>query len=106
MSDKIAFTLTDSGDIDEHWAITLDSGTFENIVYQYNIISFDGEDDDGNAKLKFTYEVLEDAEGKTTSNKEEFEKAISNVLSSILEESIEEKKYEHRTNDTSEFDPL
>lgn len=107
MSDKIQYTLVDSGDIDEQWAIQLDDGPFEGITYQYSVISFDGEDDNGNAKIKFTYEILEDAEGKTTSNKKEFEQALGLVLSSILQESFEEQDNgQHGVNNSTELDSL
>lgn len=107
MSDKIQYTLVDSGDIDEQWAIQLDGGPFEGVIYQYSVVSFGGEDENGNAKIKFTYEILEDAEGITTSKKKEFELYAGEVLGSILEESFEEQDNgQHGVNNSTEPNSL
>ena len=102
MSDNIAYTLTDSGSIDnDHWAIRIDSGLYEGTLYQYEVISFQGEDSAGNAKFTFTYSILEN--DQEIENKEEFEKTLGSILKSIMES--EDNNGQNGNNNTETAHP-
>jgi len=83
---------------ENHWAIELKEGTYEGVVYQYDTVSVNEEE--GDVVLSFNTVTLEnpkDLDLKT----EEFESIIGGILTSIIEEQLEqESNVENGTGDT------
>ena len=74
-----------------HWAIKLEEGTYEGIVYQYDTVSFDGGENGEDVVLSFNTITLENSNDLDLTT-EEFETIISNILTEIIEEQLESVK--------------
>lgn len=106
MTDTIKYSLTDSGSLDnDHWAIRIDNGEFQSVVFQFMHVSIDEINegaDDAEAKIHFTYTVLDDEFGLVDDNPEGFEKEIAKILQSVMLESIGEEDGSNGNNYTQE----
>lgn len=101
MSDKIAYTLTDSGDLDsEQWAIHIDSGKYEGVIYQYGVIS--AREDGDMAKVEFTYSVVDNNDIDLTKDTQEFELTLGSILHEILIEMAEENNGQNGSDNPKE----
>ena len=74
-----------------HWAIKLEEGTYEGIVYQYDTVSFAGGENGEDVVLSFNTITLENSNDLDLTT-EEFETIISNILTEIIEEQLESVK--------------
>jgi len=108
MNEKTKFTLVDSGGLDnEHWGIQIDDGPFAGVVFNFGVVKFVGEDDDGSAIIQFEYDIIEDSYGFAEEDKANFESTLSNILSTIFEDSVKEQPDgTNRDNSTEESDLL
>lgn len=105
-SDTIKYSLTDSGSLDnDHWAIRIDSGEFQSVLFQFMHVSIDEINEgtaDAEAKIHFTYAILDDEFGLADENPEGFEKEIAKILQSVMLESIGEEYGSNGDNYTQE----
>lgn len=107
MNNTIAYTLTDTGSLDnDHWAIRIDNGKFTNVLFQFETVGIeevlDEEAGEAQAKVSFTYTVLDDEFGVTEEAEEEFKQEMSMILQAIMEESSEETDGSNGSNYTQE----
>lgn len=101
MSDKILYTLTDSGDLDsEQWAISIDSGKYKRVIYQYGVISL--LEGDETARVKFSYDVIDDNDLDLHTNKAEFELTLGDILREIFEEIEKDSNGQNGNNNPEE----
>lgn len=94
---------------DDLFAVLLKHEPFNGIVYTYGTIDVaDEENPDGTFSISFDYEIREGKDRVTEENKTEFEKHISDVLESVIINSLElaEERYnnEVRNQDSKAFD--
>ncbi len=108
MSEKVKFDLVDSGGLDnEHWGISITDGPFAGIVFNFGVVKYVGDDDDGNAIIQFDYDIIEDSYGFIEEDKANFELTLSNILSTIFEDSVKEQPDgTNRDSSTEESDLL
>lgn len=107
MNNTISYTLTDTGSLDnDHWAIRIDNGKFTNVLFQFDTVGIeevlDESSGEAQAKVSFTYTVLDDEFGMTEEAEEEFKQEMSMILQAIMEESSEEKNGSNGSNYTQE----
>lgn len=89
---KVKFTLVDSGGLDnEHWGIHIDEGPFTGVTFNFGVVKYVGDDDGGNAVIRFDYDIIEDSFGFTEEDKIGFESTLSEILATILEDSVKEQ---------------
>lgn len=72
---------------DNHWAIRLDEGEYEGVVYQYDTVSFN--EDDGEMILSFNTITLDNPNEKDLTT-DEFETILGDILTNIIEEQLEQ----------------
>ena len=72
---------------DKHWAIRLDEGEYEGVVYQYDTVSFN--EDDGEMILSFNTITLDNPNEKDLTT-DEFETILGDILTNIIEEQLEQ----------------
>lgn len=108
MSNKVKYTLVDSGDIShEHWGIRIEDGQFSGLVFNFGVVKFVGEDDDGNAIIRFDYDIIEHSYGFIETDTPKLELAMSDILSTVLEDSLKEQLHgTNRDNSTEESNLL
>lgn len=107
MNNTISYTLTDTGSLDnDHWAIRIDNGKFTNVLFQFDTVGIeevlDESSGEAQAKVSFTYTVLDDEFGMTEEAEEEFKQEMSMILQAIMEESSEEKNGSDGNHNTEE----
>lgn len=78
--------------LDNEYAVKVTKGKYENVLYKYNKVSFQ-EDDDGNetATISFDVTVLD---GIVEPKNEEFDKLCGDILVDILRNALESGEYE------------
>lgn len=97
MTVKYELVEHDNSFHDKHWAIRLEEGDYEGVVYQYDTVSFNEEE--GEVVLSFNTITLENPkELDLTTN--EFESTIGDILVSIIEEQMEQMNGEDGTGNT------
>lgn len=87
----VGYTLVEHDD--DHWAIQLTEGKYAGVVYRYGTVKFVGEDEDGNGRVTFEYDIL-DPKGF---NREEIfgpeiDEIFGKILHNIIIESLENKE--------------
>lgn len=91
-------------------AIKLLDEPFSGIIYTYGRVQFEEDNYNDVLKIKFEYEILDDA-GKKFSDNKPFETYIGNVLQDLIHRGIQENSItytggldENRDSDTVKFD--
>lgn len=83
-----------------HWAVKLEEGTYEGIIYQYDTVSFEGGENNEDVILSFNTITLENPSDLDLTT-EEFKTIIGDILTEIIEEQLESvKNGEDGTGDT------
>jgi len=72
---------------ENHWAVRLEEGEYAGVVYQYDTVSINEEE--GEVVLSFNTITLDNPEDKDLKN-DEFESIIGEILTSIIEEQLEQ----------------
>ena len=86
--------------------LRIKTGKFSGTLFSFGQIQFIGEDEEGNGKINFDYELLSLTEGVTLEDPEvrgEFEKDLSAILHTIIEASLQ---HENNRNSDSEQSTL
>lgn len=83
---------------DKHWAIRLEEGDYAGVVYQYDTVSFN-EEEEGSVVLTFNTITLENPNDADLTT-DEFESTIGDILTSIIEEQLEQMTDEDGTGNT------
>lgn len=93
MTKMISVVVPSDPDSDPHsYHIKILRGPYEGIVYKFGDVSINEDADDGDAKLHFSYDLVEG----TLSDKEGFEKFIGDQLIEMLEEMLKERSVVYR----------
>lgn len=99
------YSLQNHPKSEEFWAVKIDDGLYEGLVYTYGEVYFD-QDDPNDTKLHFEINVLEDLEYDVLSlegDKEiEFRSTVGDILVELIEESLEH--HENRNDNTEASD--
>jgi hypothetical protein len=82
----------------DHWAIRLEEGDYAGVVYQYDTVSFEENEDNGDVVLTFNTITL-DNPNEIDLSTEEFEGILGDILTRIIEEQLEAEN-ENGINDT------
>lgn len=82
----------------DHWAIRIDEGDYEGVTYQYDTVSFEENEDNGDVILSFNTITLENPKEADLTGKD-FESIIGDILTRIIEEELENAD-ENGTDDT------
>jgi hypothetical protein len=82
---------------DNHWAIKIEEGDYEGVVYQYDTVSFNEEE--GDMILSFNTITLDNPDNLNLTT-EEFENTVGEILTSIIEEQLEQMTNEDGTGNT------
>lgn len=101
---KPKYDLVDSGDLDNHWHVSILDGPYKGIVFKFLAIRFKGEDSDGNAIIQFEHQLIELPETITIEDKADFEDTLGAILHDILLGLAEREDGKNRNNDTEELD--
>lgn len=72
---------------ENHWAIKLEEGEYSGVVFQYDTVSINEEE--GDVVLSFNTITLDNPEDKDLKT-EEFEGIIGDILTSIIQEQLEQ----------------
>jgi len=72
---------------DDHWSIRIKEGKYSDVVYQYDTIEVGEETEDGNARLKFNYIVVENPNELELDNNE-FIAIMGDILVEFIEEYV------------------
>ena len=72
---------------DKHWAVRLEEGDYEGVVYQYDTVSFNEEN--GEMILSFNTITLENP-NEVDLTTDEFETILGDILTGIIEEQLEQ----------------
>lgn len=94
MSNEIAFELLPN---EEHPAVVIHSGEWEGVRYHYTDLAFKYADDEGMAKMRFSYEVETASDAQKAilaEDSEPFERLIGNILAQVLKEATESQRTE------------
>jgi len=80
-----------------HWAIRIQEGEYEGVAYQYDTVSINEEE--GDVVLSFNTITLENPQEKDLKN-DEFESIIGDILTTIIEDHLENLDGEDGTGST------
>ena len=72
---------------ENHWAVRLEEGEYAGVVYQYDTVSVNEEE--GEVVLSFNTITLDNPEDKDLKT-DEFESIIGDILTSIIQEQLEQ----------------
>lgn len=72
---------------ENHWAVRLEEGEYAGVVYQYDTVSVNEEE--GEVVLSFNTITLDNPEDKDLKT-DEFEGIIGDILTSIIQEQLEQ----------------
>jgi len=72
---------------ENHWAVRLEEGEYSGVVYQYDTVSVNEEE--GEVVLSFNTITLDNPEDKDLKT-DEFEGIIGDILTSIIQEQLEQ----------------
>lgn len=98
----------DKYEIDDDHFITITEGKFLGTDFVFGELRFQGQDEEGNGRIAFDYDLLSLGEGITLNdeNQHEFEQDLSNVLRNIMTEIFAQEENETRDADTEPTDLL
>lgn len=84
----------------EHY-IEIDDGPFKGICFNFEKIEFLGEDEEGNGRLAFEFDLIFVPEGVILNdgNQKEFETALGEIMKTILEDYVLEHPLLDETTD-------
>lgn len=82
---------------ENHWAIRIEEGEYEGVSYQYDTVSINEEE--GDVVLSFNTITLENPKELDLTN-DEFENIIGDILTSVIEEQLENMNGEDGTGGT------
>ena len=100
MSVKFQLIEHDNSFHDNHWAIKLEEGVYKDVVYQYDTVSFEGGENEGDDVVLTFNTITLDNPDKLDLTSEDFEVIISDILTEIIEEQLENMNDEDGTGDT------
>lgn len=83
---------------EKHWAIQIQEGEYEGVVYQYDTVSFN-EEEQGQVVLSFNTITLENPNNLDLTA-EGFETILGDILTGIIEEQLEQMENEDGTGNT------
>ena len=72
---------------ENHWAVVIEEGDYEGVVYQYDTVSINEEE--GDVVLSFNTITL-DNPNELDLTTDEFESTIGDILTSVIEEQMEQ----------------
>lgn len=72
---------------ENHWSIKIEEGDYEGVVYQYDTVSINEEE--GDVVLSFNTITLENPKELELTT-DEFESTIGDILTSVIEEQLEQ----------------
>lgn len=98
MTPKYSLVEHDNNYYENHWAIEIKDGEYEGVVYQYDTVSFD-EEDNGDVILSFNTITLNNPKDLNLTS-ESFESILGEILTEIIEEQLEQVNGEDGTGDT------
>jgi len=100
-TEKVKYQLIehDNSFHENHWAIQLEDGNYQGVVYQYDTVSFEENDTNGDVVLSFNTITLENP-NELDLKTEEFESIVGSILTKIIEEHLENMDDENGTGNT------
>ena len=87
---------------DKQASLRISEGKFEGVVYSYGKIVLPGEQEingKGDLPFKFEYSILDNANIDRKEFGEDFFKIIGDILVDIIDEQLQEKNLEYRSDD-------
>lgn len=82
---------------ENHWAVRIEEGEYEGVAYQYDTVSINEEE--GDVVLSFNTITLENPKELDLTS-DEFENIIGDILTSVIEEQLENLNGEDGTGGT------
>lgn len=84
---------------DSFWALQLSEGKYAGIIYRYGSVKFVGEDDEGNGRISFEYDILDPSDfNREDLVGEELSTIMGEILHDIIVESLENRKEDNGNN--------
>jgi hypothetical protein len=78
---------------DDHWAIQLTEGKYAGVVYRYGTVKFMGEDEEGNGRVTFEYDILDPRDFQREALVgPEIDEIFGRILHDIIVESLEKEE--------------
>lgn len=95
-------------EVDSDHFINITEGKFKDFRFIFGELRFQGQDEEGNGRVAFNYDLLSTAEGITLNDelKEEFEQEVGEVLKEIMSEILNKEEDETGDIDTQPTDLL
>ena len=95
-------------EIDSDHYIAITEGKFKDIHFTFGELRFQGQDEEGNGRIAFNYDLLYHPEGVIMNDDltNELEQEIGAVLHEIMTEILEKEEHEVRDTDTESTDLL
>lgn len=87
----VKYSLLEHGNSfhENHWAVQIDEGKYEGVVYQYDTVSINEQEDNGDVVLTFNTITLDNPSDLDLTS-DDFETIIGDILTSVIEEQLEQ----------------
>lgn len=105
---KFEVVPNDMYEIESDHFISITEGKFKDFHLEFGELRFQGQDEEGNGRIAFNYDLLSHPEGVTLNEelKEEFELVVGEILKEIMTEILNQEQDEVRDIDTEPTDLL
>jgi hypothetical protein len=98
--------MIDPGDLENHWDIEIQDGTYKGVVFKFLSVHFnEKEDEDGYIRVKFNHELRYVPEDVIIEDRADFEDTLGEILHEVLIGLAERDDGTDRNNNSKKLNP-